>query len=139
MNWGYGLTMAFCGFALLIGTLVYKATHTKFELVSEKYYDDEIHFQQQIDRARNAAKRTAVTISQDNQAVTLQFPDSLPSGQAWFYYPTNAQHDRHFAIATANGIQRIAKSQLQKGHCWVKLQWKTDTQFYYTEQEFKIN
>ncbi|HEY0274216.1 MAG TPA: FixH family protein [Chitinophaga sp.] len=140
MNWGNGLTIAFCGFALLIGTLVYKSTHTKFDLVSEQYYDDEIHFQQQIEGARNAAKRTPVAVSQDDRFITLQFPDSLrPSGQAWFYYPTDAQHDRHFALQTNNGLQRIAKAQLQKGHCWIKLRWQADAVNYYTEQEMKIN
>lgn len=143
MNWGKGLTIAFCAFALLIGTLVYKATHTKFDLVSEKYYDDEIHFQQQIDGAKNANKLTAVNVSQDERFITLQFPDGVQhtniGGQAWFYYPTNAQNDLKIAVHAAAGVQHIAKDQLKKGHCYLKLRWQADAVDYYTEQEIKIN
>ena len=143
MNWGKGLTLAFCAFAILIGTLVYKATHTKFDLVSDKYYDDEIHFQQQIDGSHNASKLDAVKVLQDADLVTLQFPESTGqqsvSGQAWFYYPTNAQNDRRIALQTREGTQHIAKAQLQKGHCFLKIRWRSGDVDYYTEKELRIN
>lgn len=140
MSWGNGLTLAFLGFALLIGTLVYKATHTRFDLVSEKYYEDEIRYQEQINDAHNAANHPAVNISQDGQYVTLQLPDTAAiTGQAWFYYPTDARQDQHIALVTQQGLQRIDKTQLPKGRCLVKLHWTARAVRYYTEQEMQIN
>lgn len=140
MSWGNGLTIAFTGFVLLIGTLVYKATHTRFDLVSEKYYEDEIRYQEQINDAHNAATHPAISVLQDEQYVTLQLPDTAAiSGQAWFYYPTDARQDQHISLVTVQGLQRIHKTQLPKGRCLLKLHWVARGVRYYTEQEMQIN
>ena len=56
MNWGKGLIGVFCLFALGMGTLAYKASSTKLDLVSNEYYKDELRYQDKIDGMNNASK-----------------------------------------------------------------------------------
>src|SRR4051812_31011120 len=107
MNWGNKLMIVFIAFAALIGTLVYKAVNTKFELVTPEYYKDELHYQDQINGSRNAAEISDVMFQQTDEKITIVFPKELNnktiSGEAWFYKKTDAQKDRRLKLETTTG------------------------------------
>lgn len=144
MSWGNKLVVVFILFAVLIGTLVYKAVNTKYELVSKDYYKDELRYQDKIDGKNNAAKIGNVAVSQDADAVFIDLPAEMKGkkvdGEAWFYCKTDAQKDRKIAIQVdTSGRQLILKSQLAKGAFELKLNWQSEGEKYYTEQNITVN
>src|SRR6476469_1466632 len=106
MNWGNRLVLVFAGFAALIGTMVYKAVHTKFDLVSKDYYSDELKFQEKIDGNNNALTAGKLDIAATSGKVLIKLPASLATdvitADAWFYCKTNAAFDRRQQITITN-------------------------------------
>ena len=144
MNWGNKIILAFLLFAGLIMTLVYKSIHTKYDLVSKNYYQDELRFQDKIDGAANAVKLAKVIVSQDKESLLITLPDEMKGtkveGEAWFYCKTDAEKDRKIPLAIdENGEQRILKKTFIKGTYELKLNWQTPANKYYTEQIVILN
>ncbi len=143
MNWGNKLMFVFILFAGLIGTMVYKAINTKFELVSKDYYKDELRYQDRIDGRNNAEKIGKVAVTQDAESVEIALPAEMKgmavSGEAWFYCKTDAIKDRRIPLSVdENGRQLIMKKTLVKGNYELKLNWETASEKYYTEQKLII-
>ena len=57
MNFGNYITIAFIAFGAFIVTLVVKTFAFKPELVSETYYEDELNYQDRINRIKNVQHR----------------------------------------------------------------------------------
>jgi len=143
MNWGNKLILVFVAFALLIGTLVYKATHTKFELVSKDYYKDELKYQEKIDGINNSNQLSEIEVAQNDSTVVLTFPKEITngniSGEALFYSITAAEKDRTIPIVVNNNKQQvIAKNRLLKANYKVKLTWKANNKNYYSEKDITV-
>ena len=144
MNWGNKLIIVFILFAGLIGTMVYKAVNTKFDLVSKDYYKDELRYQDKIDGKQNANKLGNVLVSQTAEEVLLAFPEEMKGkkleGEVLFYCKTDADKDKKITIQVdENGQQRILKNKLHKGPYELKLNWQTASDKYYTEQNIIVN
>lgn len=144
MNWGNKLLVVFGLFALLLGTLVYKAMHTRFDLVSSDYYKQELRYQQRIDGIANAARISAPVVEQNATTLTIIMPEALKGmpvkGEAWFYRKSDAEADTRIALEPdADGQQVISKKLLVAGPYQLKLDWKTGDTVYYVEKELKVN
>ncbi len=138
MSWGNKLVVVFVAFAGLMGTLVFKAVNTKFELVSKDYYKDELRYQEKLDGAANAAVAGKINLTQDASTITLQLPPSLTTiiadADAWFYCKTNAAKDQRFKIRIENGAYIFDKAKFLKDNYELKLQLSAgEKQYYYSE------
>lgn len=138
MNWGNRLVVVFTAFVALIGTLVYKATHTKYELVSKDYYKDELRYQEKIDGMNNAAKAGNIQLQQSVSELQLTLPEQLKdvSGEAdaWFYCRTNASLDKKVKARIENGMFRFDTRGWAAGSYELKLQFSDNSKsYYYTE------
>lgn len=137
MNWGNRIVVVFGGFALLIGTLVYKAMHTKFELVSKDYYADELRYQQKIDGHNNAAAAGAVQLQVKEGGLVLTMPVSLQreniDAEAWFYCKSDASHDKKFHIRIGEGMFIFDTRSFARDQYELRLEFALrGKQFYYT-------
>lgn len=144
MNWGNKLVFVFIAFASLIGTMVYKAMHTKYELVSQDYYKEELRYQDKIDGRINAAKISKIRISQDAEAVEIHLPVEMQGrtvkGEAWFYCKTDAVKDRRIPLEMGTGgTQMVMKNKLPKGNYELKLNWESGSEKYYSEEKLTVN
>jgi len=144
MSWGNKIVIVFLLFAGLIFTLVYKATNTKYDLVSKDYYKDELRYQDKIDGLNNANKLSGISISQDVNELVLDLPiemkGSVSEGEIWFYRNNDASKDRKIPLQTdAFGRQRIMKNTIAKGNYQLKLNWRSGGNLYYSEQNLTIN
>ena len=143
MSWGNKLVVVFILFALFIGTMVYKAYNTHFDLVSKDYYKEELRYQDKIDGMNNAAKLRDVRISESASAITIYLPkgqngDSL-KGEAFFYCITDEQNDKKFPLLVdSSAILVVPKSTLKKGPYQLKLNWVKGKETYYNEQKLAI-
>jgi hypothetical protein len=143
MNWGNKLIVVFVLFAVLMCVLVYKSVNTRYDLVSKDYYKDELRYQDKIDGMANAAKVSDVVVTQNDSEVIVDFPKELigakANGEAWFYCATDDLKDKKIPLqADANGRQLFPKSQLSKANYLLKLSWKIDSNFYFSEKKITI-
>jgi len=143
MNWGYRLTIFFTAFVALIGTLVYKAMNSRFDLVSKDYYKDELHYQERINAMANSAQLGALNVTQDSMFVTITLPGSLKGqpakGDLLFYCKTDATKDRVIPLAiNEDGVQVISKKLLPAKQYLVKANWQSGDKSYYIEKEVAL-
>ncbi|MBN8665355.1 MAG: FixH family protein [Chitinophagales bacterium] len=143
MNWGNKLVLVFIGFALLMGTLVYKAVNTNFELVSKDYYKEELRYQEKIDGKQNASAISKISINQNADYVLIQYPKELQGqplkGEVYFYCPTNSKLDYRTAVQTdANGVQQISKKDVANTRFVVKINWASGDKAYYMEENLAV-
>lgn len=144
MSWGNRLLLVFVAFAALIGTLVYKAMNTRFELVTKDYYKEELRYQQKIDGARNAAVLSPVALQQNQDFVTVVMPAELKNksvtGELLFYCGSDADRDLQVPLQlNAEGEQLVSKRKLRQGNYLVKLRWQESGNSYYTEKQLQVN
>jgi hypothetical protein len=142
MNWGYKLTLAFIGFAALIGTLVYKAVNTRYELVSKDYYNEELRYQEKIDGMNNAAQAGDIVLARNGQSIVLTLPASLHNSantaNAWFYCKTNAASDKKLSVVFTDGTAAINTGNFAKESYELKLQLTADNKPYYFTQPLDL-
>lgn len=143
MSWGNKLIIVFIVFAALMATLVYKATQTKFELVSKDYYQDELRYQDKIDGAANAALEAPISIQVNDEIISIEFPDAQKNanitGEAWFYCSVDATKDKRFVLSVdSTGIQRIERKRLQKGDYQVKISYEINQKKYYVAHQLHL-
>lgn len=143
MSWGNKLIIVFMVFAALMATLVYKATQTKFELVSKDYYQDELRYQDKIDGAANAALEAPISIQVNDEIISIEFPDAQKNanitGEAWFYCSVDATKDKRFVLSVdSTGIQRIERKGLQKGDYQIKISYEINQKKYYVAQQLHL-
>ncbi len=144
MNWGNRLVLVFIVFAALIGTLVYKSMHTKFELVSKDYYTDELRYQEKINGKANAEKRSKVTVVENADSIIINLPIEQEAkgiaGEAWFYCSSNAANDRKIKLMPAmHNRQAIFKKEMVNGSYQLKLSWQDGSVNYYDEKMITIH
>ena len=143
MSWGNKLIIVFVVFAALMATLVYKATQTKFELVSKDYYQEELRYQDKIDGAGNAALEAPLLVRLKDGSVFLEFPElqkkSSITGEAWFYCSVDASKDNRIALnVNTLGIQQIDVKTFRKGNYVVKISYEANGKKYYSAHPLRI-
>ncbi|MEM9830611.1 MAG: FixH family protein [Bacteroidota bacterium] len=143
MNWGWKITIAYSLFGLFIGVLVFRSFQVNVDLVSEDYYQEELAYQNKIDKMRNERKLSqSLTFSQQSQRLAIQFPDHSTSpiqGEIRLFRPSDARFDQVYSIAL-DPQQRyiISTDQLAKGYYKVKVDWESGESAYYTEESIFI-
>lgn len=118
--------------------MVYLMTRQQIDLVSENYYQDEIAFQQQIDRVSNARLSSSVTMTyqSDRQQMVFVLPTDLKKGEITFYRPSDRQQDFRVAIAPGQPTRKIIPTDsLAKGNWRVQFTWTDGRLEYYKEEQ----
>ena len=144
--WPYAIIGWFLLFGSGMAAWVVVAVRNDPELVRPDYYEQEIAYQQQIDRLhRTASVRGEVSVAYDyslNQ-VTLQLPPTHLStqlkGQIHFYRPSNAKLDFDLPLdLNPAGAQRVSTSKLQAGLWKVRVSWTSGGQEYFHDQSLVL-
>ncbi|MGA0558336.1 FixH family protein [Larkinella sp. VNQ87] len=142
MNWGKSIVVVFVLFAGFIGTLVFLMSRQQVDLVREDYYQNEVAYQQHIDRVSRTAKlgnAFAIQYQPDQQQLLLTLPVSLKTGEAKLYRPSDRKQDAVVRLQP-NGEHRqtIPTAKLAKGYWKVQLTWSDGQQDYFSEQPLTI-
>ena len=137
--WPYAITAYFVLFITGVITWVVFAVHHEDQLVRPDYYEHEMRFQQQIDRAaRTAALGSGVQVTYQlaEQTLRLTLPGQETSGgTVRLYRPSDAKLDRSVKLELdARGSQTIDVAGLEPGLWKVRLSWSTDGNEYYFDQ-----
>lgn len=138
MNWGKSIILVFVVFAGFIGSMVYRMNRQQVDLVSDNYYQDEITYQQHIDRVTNARHRPSLTMTYqaDRQQVVFALPGALQKGEITFYRPADRQQDFRVRIPGAPATRQVVRTgALAKGYWRVQFTWSDGQREYYDEEQ----
>lgn len=138
--WPIGIVLAFVLFAGGTAALVIVATSHRMELVSPDYYEQEIRFQDHIDRLNHTTRNGQAKISYDaeRKQVTISIPPNPQpesGGQIEIYRPSAAGLDRRLNLELdPSGNQALDAKNLRSGLWKVRVLWKVNGEEFFTEQ-----
>lgn len=146
MNWGYKIAISIFIFIAFMASVVIWAFKQDVNLVAENYYEEEIAYQQQIDKIKNTNKlveKPYLNYRNIDDIVELVFPQRLLtkkiSGELLFFRPSDFKKDRKFDLQLdENGKQFISVASLQPGSWKVKLHWNDLDKEYFDEVSIYI-
>ena len=143
-TWGTGIALVLIAFVGAMALLVTIAFRQSINLEYDDYYPREIAHQTLIDKRNNAsALPQAVTILKGDGVIDISFPlifdrDSL-EGTIHLFRPADNTRDVTMLIKTDTaGRQKIPTANLDLGVYIVKIDWKYDDEYYFTEQQVYI-
>jgi len=139
--WPFAIIAYFVIFITGVVTWVTFAVRHDQQLVSPDYYEHEIKFQQQIDRATRTASFKSdvhVVYHSENRNVTIALPgpkSGNSQGTVQLYRPSDAKLDQEIVLALdEHNSQTINVAALQSGFWKVRLIWSSDGNDYYFDQ-----
>jgi hypothetical protein len=144
MNWGHKIALVFTAFVGLMVFMVYQSFQVNIDLVAEDYYQQELEYQQTIDKMKNVSQLAQrLSFSQENQQLIIQFPDLFETGlegEINLFRPSDKRFDVNTKITLdENHRQSISTTELAKGYYKVKLDWKDGKKSYYHEESVFIH
>lgn len=144
--WPIGITLTLILFTAGTASLVVMAATNRVDLVSPDYYDQEIRFQEHIDRVKRTHEQGAdARIGYDAAraviavALPAQQVGHLATGRIQLYRPAAEGLDRETEFRPdATGAQMVDAASLSSGPWKVRLSWTCERQDYFTEMKVVI-
>jgi nitrogen fixation protein FixH len=139
MSWGTRIAILYGAFVAMIVFMVFRTMHETIDLVSPEYYQDELKFQEQIDRqSQSATLDRQPTIEVNATNVAIRFPEAIAaintSGTIKFYRPSDSSKDFTTPLQLdASGVQTVAAEKFIKGIYEVQLTWSAGGKNYYNK------
>ncbi|MEC7754896.1 FixH family protein [Roseivirga sp. UBA1976] len=146
MNWGNRIVLAFVCFIAGIFSMAYISMNTEFSLVADNYYEQELAYEDQIVRMRNANRLEAgpeFIVDRQNLKVQLRFPEQLAKqitgGKVKFYRASNARHDKEIELKLGSeNTWEVDVASFVSGAWKLQLLWTDGQKEYYQEIDFVI-
>jgi len=143
--WPLGIVTAFAFFTAGTIALVVIAVSNHTELVAADYYEQEIHFQGELDRVKLAQSlKSKATAVYDDARRSIRI--SLPSehvgakGDVYLYRPSTAGLDQHVDLQLdSNGSQTLDAAKLRPGLWKVKVLWTATGNDYAIEESVVVS
>jgi nitrogen fixation protein FixH len=144
INWKIGIIVLYTGFVAMILLLVGMSLTQKTDLVTENYYEEELQFQDKINKIRRTAALTSpLTWEVNERGVMISYPKNLDeksiSGTVKLYCPSNIKNDRSFAVSPSKYQQFIPTATIPKGNYHLQIDWKNGDQSHWNEDVILIN
>lgn len=123
INWGTGIVIAIVGFiSFIMYFVITMTTDKKFhhDLVTEKYYEKELTYQEKID-ASNNMKELGETIELEKIAdgLLIKFPEKFKTekkeGKVFLYRPSDKQLDFEIPFSITNNYLLVPDKSLLGG------------------------
>jgi hypothetical protein len=139
--WPIGIAIIYTVFVLVLVAFVIFSRFHNVDLVTEDYYDQEIKYQEQInriDRAQSLPEPVNWIYDNKKSTVNVNFPpDFKPNqvrGNILFFRPSDAKQDKLVALnLSADGTQQISTKNLTPGFWKIKVFWHVMKNEYYKE------
>lgn len=137
-SWGHGVVVAlalFMGFILFM-VFVFPNGKQNSEMVSDNYYEDELHFQKVIDSKKNAEQLEEKPIySETNEGIKITFPDNIIPDRKKIDFSLFRTDDKNLDVNKTLNLSNnsdfiIPKEILVKGYYTLKVKWEIDKKGY---------
>lgn len=141
MDWGKGILVTIIGFVALIITLVVISVRMDgIELVTENYYEEEIKYQEQIDKENSAREldREVMRYDANSKSVLLDLPKGA-TGKLQLFRPSDSNLDQVLSFTAAGeGETSIPVQNLKAGYWKFQLNWSEGGKDYYEEKKIDL-
>jgi hypothetical protein len=141
MDWGKGILLTIIGFVAVIITMVVISVRMDgIELVTENYYEQEIKYQDQIDKENLTLGLGEVVMHYDYdiQSVVLDLPEGS-KGQLHLFRPSDSSLDQVYKFETkADHATVIPVQNLKSGYWKFQLNWTVGGKEYYEEKKIDL-
>ncbi|MFT2008064.1 FixH family protein [Pontibacter sp. 13R65] len=143
--WPYAIVVCMVLFMGYIASFVYKAMNQDVDLVSKNYYEQEIAYQEHIDKVGRTAAIGDVTLSYSEEAesVLLQLPETLKGkqvqGKITLFRPSDDKLDQELPLQPGRDMSQLIETKnLEKGLWKVRVNFSEGTKTYYTEETIQL-
>lgn len=142
MSWGKGIIFVFAVFMLGIGVMVYKSMTKNVDLVSKDYYENELKYQEQINKINNTnSLKESLKLEYNGRSIIIKYPAnrSKISGEISFYKPSDAKNDFKANVVPDSDMKQVFDTgKLSKGLWKVQINWNMDGKDYFNEEKIMI-
>ncbi len=142
MSWGKGIIIVFILFVGGIGVMVYKSMTKNVDLVASNYYENELKYQDQINKINNSnSLKEPLKVEVTEGGLYLQYPKEAAdvTGEIAFYRPSDARGDFKLPVKPeVGGKQFVSTVSLKKGMWKVQVNWKSGGKDYFNEEKVMI-
>ncbi|MGE5499800.1 MAG: FixH family protein [Syntrophothermus sp.] len=143
-HWGARIALIYGLFVLIVLVMVGYFMSGDVELVTGRYYDDGIMYQERIntiERTKALPKQISFTVK--DSSMVVQFPENFDprsiSGSLLLYRPSDDKQDKKFEIKADNKNQFIVGTlNIERGLWKIKADWKSGGVAYYNEETVQI-
>jgi hypothetical protein len=141
MDWGKGIIITLVAFGILmIGLVTFCIKQDDIHLVTQNYYEEEIKYQDQIEKMINASEIGYNVLVYDNQLKKLDL--MLPKGAKGILHlfrPSDARLDQKIAFdISETNKSSVDVKDLKPGYWRIKLSWSEDGKEFYEEKKINI-
>ncbi|EOZ92384.1 hypothetical protein A33Q_4477 [Indibacter alkaliphilus LW1] len=141
MDWGKGIVLTLVAFAtIMISMVVICVKQDDIHLVTQDYYEQEIKYQEQIDRMINASDLSsdALVYNEFQKLLTLNL-NIGSKGTLHLFRPSDARLDQKIEFdITDLQANAVDVTSLKAGYWRVKLTWTEGGKDYYVEKKINI-
>jgi nitrogen fixation protein FixH len=145
-NWGTGIVIAIVAFMSFIMYFVITMSTDKsykHDLVTDKYYEKELEFQDEINAIKNAnSLEENVIITYVKEGLKIQFPSNFSpekiKGKVFLYRPSNKQLDFEIPISISNTYLLVPEKRLLDGRWNISVSWKYKNKEYLFKKELNL-
>jgi len=137
MNWGKSIVLAFVLFAGFIGTLVVVCLRQDIPLVATNYYEQELQYQQQLERMKNTealVEKPEIQVVDGAVEVRYSQMKEISKAELELFRPSDSRLDRKFAIDPKGSLTRFELTNLPGGMYKARMRWTQDGQEHYLEK-----
>lgn len=139
IGWNLKIITLYLGFLVFLLSMVILSINQKIDLVSEDYYEQELHFQNKINKMYHSNQlQEPLTWNVMQGKLILKFPQQFKNqnivGAINFYRPSDVQMDTSFTFHTDSILtQNIITQNLKKGIYNIQINWNTNNVDFYNE------
>ncbi|OWY20050.1 hypothetical protein B6N25_12640 [Sphingobacteriales bacterium TSM_CSS] len=140
ISWGWRIVFAYSGFVAFMLFMVFLCMRQEVDLVADNYYEQELLYEQQIQKLKNARsleQDVQFQFQTGSKQITVQYPKTAEpaKGTISFFRPSDKSLDFSMPVQPdTNGIQIIDASQIKNGLWRIKMEWSIGKTPYYTEK-----
>jgi nitrogen fixation protein FixH len=146
LNWGTSIALAFVAFVGFILYFVITMSVDKtysHDLVTEKYYQKELRFQDDIDAQKNASSiKEKMRFIKTAKGLEIQFPTTFKNeevkGKVFLYRPSNKQLDFEMPISLSKSYLLVPDKRLVDGRWNITISWIYNNKPYLLKKEINI-
>ncbi len=141
LNWGWAIVLFFILFITALLSFVVFTTTVHNDLVAVDYYEQQITYQQQIDKVKRTQKLgRQLAVRQGNDFLAITFPDTFAvdsiAGKIIFFRPDDAKKDFTIDILTDSNLRQVVSTKgLHRGLWKLRIDWAAGDSLYYNEEQ----
>ncbi|NEM98912.1 FixH family protein [Pontibacter burrus] len=143
--WPYAIVFCMVCFMAYIAMFVYKAMNQDVDLVSKDYYEQEIKYQDQIERVRRTQALGDVMLNYraEEKSILLQLPATYQgmnvTGTVTLFRPSDDKLDKQIPLQLGRDQSQLLEvGDLESGLWKVRVKFSANNEDYYTEKTIQL-